>query len=272
MTWGPFGALSRVRAVVTFPGMTRPVVVAHRGSRYLWPENTMVAFEGAVRAGATHIETDLRVTADGVVVCLHDPAVDRTTEGHGLVHSMEFARIRSLDAGYRHRGVGGFPYRGAGVKVPALEELVTSFPDVQLILEMKTGAVIPGLLRLFATYDLYDRAVVGSFGDRWLDEVRRASGGRIRTSTGLRATRRWVVAARTGRRPPRDAAVLHVPVGFRGVPVVDGRLVSLAHALEVPVFVWTVNRPDEMRTLAGLGVDGLITDRPDLALAMGSRA
>src|SRR5690554_3867879 len=100
-----------------------PAVVAHRGSRYFWPENTMVAFEGAVATGVTHIETDLRVTADGVVVCHHDRTVDRTTDGSGPVDAMTFDELDRLDAGYRHRGDEGFPHRGSGVRVPALEEL-----------------------------------------------------------------------------------------------------------------------------------------------------
>ena len=78
---------------------SRPVVVAHRGSRYLWPENTMVAFEGAVRAGATHIETDVRTTADGVVVCIHDATVDRTTSGSGPVSGFTHSELGALDAG-----------------------------------------------------------------------------------------------------------------------------------------------------------------------------
>lgn len=228
----------------------------------------MVAFEGAVATGVTHIETDLRATADGVVVCLHDPTVDRTTDGSGHVAALTFEELGRLDAGFRHRGDGGFPYRGVGAVVPALSELVTSFPDVQLVLEIKSSSVIPGLIGLFASHDLYERAVVGSFRERWLDEVRRASGGRIRTSTGTGRTRDWIIAARTGRDPRVPVAALHVPLRFRGVPVVDERLVATAHRHGVPVHVWTVNRLEEMRMLTTLGVDGLITDRPDLARSL----
>lgn len=245
-----------------------PVVVAHRGSRYLWPENTMVSFEGAISAGATHIETDLRMTADRVVVCLHDPMLDRTTDSSGPVAAATHAELSRLDAGYRHRGSGGFEFRGQGVRVPTLAELATSFPDVELILDVKSAAVLPGLLGLFAAHDLYDRAVVGSFRDRWLDDVQRMSGGRIRTSTGTRRTRDWIIASRAGRRPSGFASSLHVPVQFRGVPVVDQRLVASARRHGVPVYVWTVNQPEEMRRLARLGVSGLITDRVDIAVSL----
>lgn len=245
-----------------------PVVVAHRGSRYLWPENTMVAFEGAVAAGATHIETDLRMTSDGVVMCLHDAMVDRTTNGSGPVAAKTYRELSNLDAGYGHRGLDGYTHRDTGVRVPSLSELASCFPDVELVLDIKSASVLPGLLGVFAAHDLYDRTVVGSFRDRWLDDLHRMSGGRIRTSTGTRRTRDWIIASRSGRRPASTASFLAVPTHFRGVTVVDDRLVSSARSHGVPVYVWTVNRPEEMRRLAGIGVEGLITDRPDLAVAV----
>ena len=91
-------------------------VVAHRGSRILWPENTMLAFANALDLGADHLETDLRLTADGHVICFHDPTVDRTTEGTGPVSSFPLDDLRGLDAGFRHRMDGEFPFRGRGIR------------------------------------------------------------------------------------------------------------------------------------------------------------
>lgn len=243
-----------------------PVVIAHRGSRFLWPENTMEAFAGAVALGVRHLETDVRITADGVVVCLHDATVDRTTDGAGPVGSLSFREVAALDAGFRHRSSAGFSHRGRGIRVPALEELVTSFPDVELVIDLKTPTAIEPLLGLFRSHRLHERAIVGSFCDRWLVELKRRSGGIIRTSTGARSTRRWLLASRLGLRPPRSDS-LYVPLQLRGVPVVDTRLLEVARSFGVPVNVWTVNREDELERLARMGVDGLITDRPDLALA-----
>ncbi len=241
-----------------------PVVVAHRGSRYLWPENTMEAFAGAVGMGASQVETDLRVTSDGIVICLHDATVDRTTDGSGRVARLDSAHVGRLDAGFRHRGPDGFTHRGQGVVVPTLAELVSSFPDLELVLDVKTGAVIPGLLRLFAAHDLYHRAVVGSFRESWLREIRRLSGGRIRTSVGARAAGRWMSSSHL--RPLGD--VLHIPLQYMGVRVFDRRLMAAAGRRGVPVFVWTVNQPAEMRRLIDLGVTGIVTDRPDLARSL----
>src|SRR5690606_41538894 len=146
----------------------------------------------------------------------------------GLVDAMTVDELDRLDAGYRHRGDEGFPHRGAGVRVPALEELLTSFPALQLVLEVKDGSVVPGLLQLFETHDLYDRAVVGSFRERWLDEIRRASSGRVRPSAGTRATRDRICAARAGACPRTTAAALHATVLLPGHPVVDRALTQTA--------------------------------------------
>lgn len=222
----------------------------------------MTAFAGAVATGAQQVETDVRVTSDGVVVCIHDATVDRTTDGSARVADLDFTRISRLDAGFRHRGPDGFSHRGDSVGVPALAELITSFPDLELVLDVKTPAVIPGLLGLFASHNLYDRAVVGSFRESWLRDIRRMSGGRIRTSVGAGALRRLLAAPR--RRPPAHA--LHVPMQYMGVRVVDDRFMHSARRAGLPVYVWTVNQPAEMRRLMSLGVTGIVTDRPDLAL------
>ncbi|MGH8916182.1 MAG: glycerophosphodiester phosphodiesterase family protein, partial [Acidimicrobiia bacterium] len=101
-----------------------PVAIAHRGSRLLWPENTMEAFSRAVSLGFRHVETDIRLTADGVLVCIHDPTVDRTTEGTGPVSGFDYESLSALDAGFRHGGAGGHRFRGKGIRVPTLEEVI----------------------------------------------------------------------------------------------------------------------------------------------------
>ena len=241
-----------------------PVAIAHRGSRFLWPENTMEAFSSAVALGFTHIETDLRITGDGVVVCFHDSTVDRTTDGTGLLAAMTLKQVAGLDAGFRHRGEDGFSHRGRGVGVPSLEELVTSFPEVRLVVDIKCDGMTGELTRIFDTYSLYERVIVGSYRDDRLAELRQATANRVATSTGSVATRRWLLASRLGRGVAGEAKALQVPRQIRGVRMVDQRLVRVAHDSGLHVHVWTVNEPGEMRHLLDLGVDGLVTDRPDL--------
>lgn len=224
----------------------------------------MEAFAGAVALGFTHIETDLRVTSDGVVICFHDATAERTTDGSGRLASMSWREVAGLDAGFRHRGADGFSYRGRLIRVPTFEELVTSFPDIRVVVDLKADGMARALARILEAHALYERVIVGSFSDRRLDEIREATDDRVMTSTGSLATRRWLLASRLGRSVAGNARALQVPRQTRGVRVVDARLVRVAHDSGLHVHVWTVNEPEEMRRLLDLGVDGLVTDRPDL--------
>jgi glycerophosphoryl diester phosphodiesterase len=241
-----------------------PVAIAHRGSRLLWPENTMEAFSGAVALGYRHLETDLHLTRDGTLVCFHDHTVDRTTDGSGQVSELTFDELGKLDAGYRHVGSEGPVFRGKGLRVPSLEEAVLTFPDVAFVVDLKTEHLVGPLKDLIDRLALHDRLIVGSFSDRRLDEFRAVAGSRVATSTGAAASRSWLLASRLGRGVRSDAAALQLPRRSRGVKVVDSRLIEAAHGLGLQVHVWTVNRPAEMVEMLDLGVDGIITDRPDL--------
>ncbi len=227
----------------------------------------MVAFQGAVDLGLAHVETDVHVTKDGVVVCIHDRDVDRTTDGTGPVSSFTFGELQQLDAGYRHQR-RGYEHRGTGVRVPSLQELATAYPDVRLILDLKDDHVADPLARLIADLGMEDRVMVGSFSDRRLADFNQVTGGGIPTSTGPAATTSWVLASRVGRGVPGPASALQVPVQMRGIPVVTQRLVDLAHQRGLAVHVWTVNDPIEMNVLLDLGVDGIVTDRPDVLKAV----
>lgn len=241
-----------------------PVAIAHRGSRLLWPENTMEAFAGAVSLGFRHLETDLHLTSDGVLVCHHDLTVDRTTDGSGKVVDHSFDQLTSLDAGYRHVGAEGHVFRGLGIRVPALEEAVLAFPEVSFVVDLKTDRSIEPLHRLVERLGLHDRLIVGSFSDRRLREFRALSEGRVATSTGAAASRSWLLASRIGRGVRGESGALQLPVRSRGIRVVDRRLVATAHAHGLQVHAWTVNDPAEMTALLDIEVDGIITDRPDL--------
>lgn len=241
-----------------------PVAIAHRGSRILWPENTMEAFSQAVALGYRHLETDVRITADGILVCIHDDTVDRTTDATGAVSGFDYQALSSLDAGFRHGGALGFPFRGRGVKVPTLEEVVLTFPEASLVVDLKTDDLAHPLTALIDRLDLRDRLIVGSFSDARLAMFRAASGNRVATSTGAAASRSWLLASRVRRGVAGEARALQLPRTTRGVKVVDRRLIEAAHDGGLQVHVWTVNAQTEMVELLDMGVDGLITDRPDL--------
>ncbi len=249
----------------------RPVGIAHRGSRLLWPENTGVAFRGAADLGYRRFETDVRVTADGVLVCFHDPILSRTTSGHGFVAKASLDELRRLDAGYRHRLDGGFPFRGRGIVVPTFAEMATMFPKAGWVVDLKADGTEDRLVEVIKELELADRVIVGSFSRERVDRFRRLSAGRVATSTPPGETFRAMIAAAAPRFNKSGIEVFHpttsalqVPATWYGVPVVTPGLVSLAHDAGRLVHVWTVNSPDEVATLTEMGVDGLITDRPDL--------
>jgi glycerophosphoryl diester phosphodiesterase len=245
-----------------------PLAIAHRGSRELWPENTMEAFSQAAALGFRFMETDLHATADGVLVCFHDDTVDRTTNGTGAVADFDFEELSSLDAGFRHNSRGGYPYRGMGVGVPSLEEAMRALPQVSFVVDLKVDGLVRLLADLIERLSLHDRLIVGSFSDQRLDEFREATGGRVATSTGPMLSRMWLLTSRVGRGAGGSASALQLPTQVRGVKVVDKKLVDTAHAHGLQVHVWTVNDPADMEAYLDLGVDGIISDRPDLLRAV----
>ena len=241
-----------------------PVPIAHRGSRLLWPENTLEAFEAAVRLGYFHLETDLHMTRDGVLVCHHDETVDRTTNGTGPVEAYTWSELQQLDAGYRHKAKEGFRFRAGGFRIPSLEEAVKTFPEVRFIVDLKADGLEEALAALIEQHALHDRFIVGSFQDHRLERFRQVSGGSVPTSTGRDVSRLWVLASRVGRGVPTEAEALQLPTQMRGIRVVDEKLVASAHRAGLQVHVWTVNRTEDMVKYLDIGVDGIITDRPDL--------
>lgn len=242
---------------------TAPFGIAHRGSRVLWPENTMVAFAGAAELGFEWLETDLHLTSDGVLVCVHDHTLDRTTDRSGPVSALSAGELERVDAGHHHAPGEDYPFRGQGIGVPTLEELVVSFPDAKVIVDLKVDGLVPALWRLVERLSLHDRLVVGSFSDRRLKEFKRLSGGSVATSTGpLRSV--VAVAGAAAGRAPRLADAVQFPVRVGRLSPLTRRTVASFHRSGYQAHVWTVNDSDEMHRFYDIGVDAIITDRPDL--------
>ncbi len=242
--------------------LEHPLAAAHRGSRILWPENTMVAFQGAIDLGYRFIETDLHLTSDGVLVTFHDDTLDRCTDATGNVEDRSFSELRAVDAGYRFQLDGSHPHRASGVGIPALEEVVTAFPDACFILDLKQPAIEAALAEFLDRHRMEDRVIVGSFRDSRLRRFRQLTNGRVATSSGPVETLRVRARSWIGRPSTSPADAFQVPVR-QGIRIVDRAFVEAAHAAGKQVHVWTVNDRAEMEELLDLGVDGLITDRPD---------
>lgn len=246
----------------------RPIAFAHRGGAKLWPENTLTAFEGAIELGYRYIETDAHLTRDGVLVLFHDATLDRTTDGHGPIAARTLAELQRLDAGHRFSPDGrAFPWRGRGVRIPTLDEALALHPDLRLNIEMKarTPPMMEAMWRFIESRGCHDRLLVAAEHTPTGRAFRRLSRGRVATSAGAREVLTFWLAAR-GRVPrlPRiDYDALQVPEHHHGLRVVDAGLVRAAHRRGLHVHVWTVDDPEAMTRLQALGVDGIMTDRPD---------
>ena len=251
-----------------------PLLIGHRGAAGLAPENTMASFRQAVdRWAVDMIELDVRATADGHCVVIHDATVDRTTNGVGPVAGMTLEELQSLDAGYRFTDdAGGHPFRGQGLTVPTLDEVLDAFPGLRITAEIKIGTVQAPLRDVIHRHDAVDRVLVAGMRARDRSLFRDWAGA---VSAPTRDVRRFLVLHRLHLAWlwRKRADVFQVPElhpwdgreeeGARRI--VTPRFVRDAAGRGVPVHIWTVNDPADMGRLLEWGVDGLITDRPDRA-------
>ena len=223
----------------------------------------MEAFSRSVAMGYQWIETDLHLTSDGVLVCFHDPTLERTTDGHGEISELSWSQVRRLDAGYNHHPGQDFPFRGQGIGVPSLEEVVGAFPDLNMVLELKADHTEEPLWDLIRQMGLAGRVIVASFSDARVAGMEELSGGSLSTSAGEQEVARLVKAAWFGREVTTHHVALQIPTRSGLIPLVTRRTVRAYHRMGLAVQVWTVNRPSRMERLLDQGVDGIMTDRPD---------
>ena len=258
----------RLRAVAR-PGSPylagAPLLIAHRGGSAFAPENTLLAFRQAVEWWRADIlELDVQPTADGEVVVIHDPTLDRTTSASGAVARLPLAKVQAADAGHHFTADGGrsFPHRGTGVTVPTLAEVLRELPGVRVNVEIKDGRAQERVWEVVHAERATGRVLIAAGNGR--NRARFASYPGPVSASGAQL-RAFYVAHRLGLarrvRPPVDA--FQMPERYGGRRVLSPRLVAEAHALNVAVHVWTVDETADMRRLLEWGVDGIVTDRPD---------
>jgi glycerophosphoryl diester phosphodiesterase len=240
-----------------------PRAFAHRGwhlGDLAGMENSLAAFRRAAAEGYCYLETDIRATRDGVVVVLHDATLDRTTDGSGLISDLPAAALTEVRVNGRE-------------PIPLLEQVLTELPTTRMTIELKAHGVVEPVLAVLERTDSWHRVCLGSYHDGRLTRARKAAGARLFTSLaqasafGLRA-RAWLDALPSPLSslptPPVLGNLAQLPRRFGALTVVDETLLRTAHAGGREVHVWTVDDPVEMGALLDLGVDGLLSDRPDL--------
>lgn len=243
-----------------------PLLIAHRGGAGLAPENTLAAFMNAVSEWhADMMELDVQATADGHCVVIHDETVDRTTNGTGAVAGITLGALQRLDAGYNFTRDGGrtYPFRDRGVRIPTFAELLQALPDMRFTVEVKAGAAQAPLFRTIDYYDARERVIVAGMYERDRTQFVDYRGA---VSASGEELKRFLYrhAFRLGRLKPPRADVVQTCESYRGQTIVSPRFVRVLKRHGIPVHVWTVNEVADMHRLLDWGVEGLITDRPDI--------
>ena len=227
-----------------------PIPVAHRGGAAEQPENTMAAFAAAVALGYRYVETDVHLTADGVLVAFHDHTLDRVADRSGEIAALPYAEVRAAR-------VDGHP-------IARFEDLLGAWPHLRVHVDAKHLAAAAPLVAAVDRTGAQDRVCVGAFSDRTVLALRRLSRGRVCTWMGRAEILSLRLASLGVPLPTSAAGCTQVPVRQGRLPLVDTRFVHTAHRRGVGVHVWTINDRPEMQRLLDLGVDAILSDRPAL--------
>ncbi len=248
-----------------------PLLFAHRGGAGLWPENTLLAFQHAAQLGVDVLELDVHLTADDELAVIHDHTVDRTTNGSGRVSEMTVDQLQALDAGYNFTRDNGatYPYRGQGVTIPTLQEVLTTFPDYRINIEIKDDnrRAAERLSEIIDQFGAQDRVIVVSFHDDPLTYFRKLQ-PHVATGAGPGETRTFYILSKLHlwRFHRAHADAYQTPISKGIARFDDPNFIAHAHNFNQQVHFWTINDADEMRRLLTLGADGIITDRPDIGM------
>lgn len=236
--------LARVHPFLDWPG---PIPFAHRGGASDNPENTMPAFRHAVELGYTYLETDVHATSDGVLVAFHDDSLDRTTDRTGRIGDLPWSEVSDALVDGRE-------------PIPLFDDLMEQFPDARVNIDCKADSGVDALIASLKRLDCLDRVLVGCFSDARLRRFRSEFGASLCTSFGPRQ----IAALRFTGRVPWGGEAAQVPVRQGRLTIVNEQFVERAHSRGLQVHVWTIDDADEMDRLLDLGIDGIMTDRPQL--------
>ncbi|UOW00414.1 glycerophosphodiester phosphodiesterase family protein [Agrococcus sp. SCSIO52902] len=236
-----------------------PRVLAHRGLALEAPENTMRAFIAALDAGATFLETDVHATADGVAVIAHDPSLDRVAGRDIVIEETLWQDLSEIDLGQSEG-------------VPGLREALLALPDARWNIDLKSDAAVVPAVRAVVEAKAASRVLLTSFSER-----RRRQALALLPEVATSASQPMVVRALAAQRLGLQRALarvlepveaLQVPRRHRGIEILTERSIAAFRAAGVEVHAWTINDPAEMQELLAMGVDGIVTDRCDLALPL----
>jgi glycerophosphoryl diester phosphodiesterase len=235
----------------------KPRVLAHRGLALEHAENTLGAFHAAIQAGADIVETDVHLSKDGRVIIAHDPGLERVAGAPGLVSDFTAAQLADIDLGF-------------GEGFPTLDEALEAFPHQRFNIDLKNFSAVEPFIDVIRQFDAVSRVLVASFDEKTRAQAVRGLPGVVSSATAATVMegkiRSWLgLSADTWSVPPEIRAI-QVPSAHWGMPIVTPHFVHQAHLKGLEVHVWTINDPFDMKRLLEIGVDGIVTDRCDLAV------
>lgn len=256
----------------------RPRLFGHRGDSADFPENTLEAFAAAIAAGIRYLELDVRATADGQVVVIHDESLLRTCGVNQAVSNLNLAQLQAYDAGATFTADGGktYPHRGRGIRVPTLAEVFETFPEALFNIEIKqeTPAMEEAVLKIIRRTGRSGQVLLAAENDAVMTRLRPlCTRHHIPTSFSygeLVGFFEWMQSGCQGTYQP-PAPALQIPETYEGQTLVTPQSLAAAHALGLEIHVWTVNRTPDMERLLRMGVDGLMSDRPGLLRKIAAR-
>jgi glycerophosphoryl diester phosphodiesterase len=255
----------------------KPRVVAHRGDSHFFPENTLEAFESAVKMGVDIIETDVHLTKDGHIIIWHDPTLERNTNGKGRVEDFTLKELKKLDAGYTFTKDGGntFPFRSRGIKMATLDEALKASPSQRFNVDLKSKEreIVAAFEKVVVDNDAQNRVLCASFH---LDNLRlmRQNNKDILTSLTtlevipLLLRQKLSLSAKNIKR--ERTLVFQVPVKQWGIQVITKEFIEYFHAIGAIIMVWTINDKEKMEKLFKMGVDTIMTDDPATLIEVAS--
>lgn len=253
---------------------TRTYNIAHRGGAALAPEETLEAFAKSEEAGADMFEYDVHITKDGHLIASHDATVDRITTGTGYINDLTLTEIKALDAGEKFVDVNGeSPYKGQGVQLATVEEIFLLFPHKRAVIELKDTnrpelyeAMNQEIWRLIQQYNMEDKVIIASFDHKINQRFKEISNGQVAIGAGESEATSYLtrMILRLNGLAHTDAQAFQLPTTQHGLDLTQKNIINGSRQRGLDVYYWTINDEGTMRDLVAKGVDGIMTDNPEL--------
>ncbi len=246
----------------------KPLLLAHRGTSVLAPENTAPAFDFAMEHGADVLEIDVRLSRDNQVMVFHDETLERTTDGHGPVRERDAASLKNLDAAYHFTLNDQQLQRGTGIQLLTLTQLLERYAEVRVNIDIKDAdkEAVVAVGQVVQRMGAHNRCVLASFHDQQVLRCKQLF-PKLKCGMSLAEIKRYYFRFVTGQLQGdrHTAGLFQVPVSYYWLPLAGRRFISSIHRGGGEINFWTINDPEQMKQLLARGADGIVTDRADLA-------